>query len=330
MKMKMKVMFIAVGMLLSAFALCWALGSVQSSSDVDIEIAKQGCRLAASALRSEQGKMTALVTSRTSDGGTQTVRAEYDISRSGQRFLLSSASTVIDVSMPSGADPDQYVKPGEVIHKALSFDGQTATRLMLDLNIANISAPDSTNGRAVVNEYGDEVGLPPYGIVDIGNLDQHIWHTQGYIGNGPTIVGKESVNGNDCTIVEMVWTNGSHSGMTLTETWRFWIDPARGYTVPKIRKWKQGGRYSGKTLVEEMDTELRQHANDVWAPSKVVHKSYRLDKDTAQPYLKQSKTMTYSADFGVNASVSDADLKLILPSGTKVHNELLDADYTVP
>lgn len=330
--MKIKIVFIALVILLSiavTMMLCWATESSQPSPDVDVEIVKEGCRLAASSIGSEQGKMASLVTARTNDGGTQTVKTEYEISRRGQRFLLSSVSTVLDVRIPPGAESKLYVKPGEVIRKQLSFDGQMTTAAMPDMNVARVSAYDSSSGQAVLLEYEDEVGLPHYGRVDIGNIDKHIRHGKDYIGSGPKVIGREWINGSECIIVEMVWTNSSRPNAIITETWRFWIDPARGYTVPKIRKWKQGGIYSEKTLVAEIDTELRQYG-DIWAPCKVVHNSYRIDRETGQPYRRQSKTITYSADFLVNAPVTDAELKLTLPSGTKVYDEIHDAKYTIP
>jgi len=46
--------------------------------------------------------------------------------------------------------------------------------------------------------------------------------------------------------------------------------------------------------------------------------------------LKMETVVTVADDYQLNAPVTEEMLKVQLPSGTKVYNELIDAHYTVP
>ena len=58
-------------------------------------------------------------------------------------------------------------------------------------------------------------------------------------------------------------------------------------------------------------------------------RQYRLDQlDTRE--LKIETVVTVADDYQLNAPVTEEMLRVQLPSGTKVYNELIDAHYTVP
>ena len=68
----------------------------------------------------------------------------------------------------------------------------------------------------------------------------------------------------------------------------------------------------------------------LWRISSWRQDQYTMSPSTGEPYLSARSTVTYSDDYQLNAPVTEEMLTIDLPSGTRVHDEVIDAYYTVP
>jgi hypothetical protein len=141
------------------------------------------------------------------------------------------------------------------------------------------------------------------------------------------VAGRETIAGDECIMVDVVTTMHVPKlvGGTITQTARKWVNPQKGYTIVKEQAWSEGSVYGAKTLLAEINTTVRQYETGVWGPEEVTYQQYDLKGEVTQKMV-----ITYDSAFKLNVPISDGDLTLTLPSGTEVHNELIDAEYTVP
>jgi hypothetical protein len=109
----------------------------------------------------------------------------------------------------------------------------------------------------------------------------------------------------------------------------FWVDPNKGFTIPRVCCYREGGRYKKRTLYEEVKTELKEHEYGVWYPIKIIYDSYNVGEDGI-PQKDRTATIEYDMDYVVNAPVNDNELVIDLPSGTRVYDETLDMSYKIP
>ena len=122
------------------------------------------------------------------------------------------------------------------------------------------------------------------------------------------IVGRERINGNECVIVER-YAFPERGGFPYVDTLRLWIDPARGYVVPRWELWSEGGIYQARTLLLRVQADLRLHGT-IWAPVSYSREKYALDTKTKHKYLKSRVLVKYAPDFALNVPVTESDLDL--------------------
>lgn len=325
------VMIICLGLTVVYFAVSKTNAVADTSNQDRTQLVLEGCRQAVASVKTGKGPIVVEKNVRKSDGGLLFTKTTYDLLFTGEHFKLSSRTECLANSVPKGQNAEFAVKPGEINEYCLAYDHTKITKLLPILNEGIVSNASYPTGKQEIVAYEDELASPLYGLVDIGTLSKRLSSDGLFtLDAPPLIVGSETLDGDECMIVEFTLSRHSKDDTVLAEIWRFWVNPYKGYSVPLVRKWKQGGIYSKKILVEEIKTNLKESNTDIWVPTKIVHDSYRLDTQTREPYLKQAKTITYGSNFCFNVPVSEEDLNLNLRSGTKVYDELLDAEYTVP
>jgi hypothetical protein len=128
----------------------------------------------------------------------------------------------------------------------------------------------------------------------------------------PRIVGHESIDGSDCIMIESVGVIPRKHGSKSVYTRRVWVDPARGYTMPRILEWAEGGASKQRSLTSRTEVRLVQY-DGIWGASRLIHEDYRDDSKTGKRSLSRRVVVTFSEDFALNVPVSDSDLKLPLP-----------------
>ncbi len=305
-----------------------------SDDQAQLPVVVEGSRNAVAAIQSGKGQVTRRSWSRMNDGGVRETETKHQIAFSGDKFRLSSVTKYLQNTpgIPPEYTGARVWKP-DTFRRESSYDGEKTVRLEEDK--ATISDPNdmkSHSGRSVFQDYreaavvGVDIGhsKPAHGLMETDKWP-HPTLPSSITRSAPRIVGRETLNGDECIIVEIVLT----SKYSTRPTW-FWLNPTKGFTIPRARGWVQGGDHTEKILSWESDVEVREYGADLWGPAKVSYKQYQLDKETGEYYKTIDEVTTFADDFQINVPVSEAELTLTLPSGTKVTDELLKETYTVP
>ena len=331
--MRLKVcllMAVVAAIVLSSLFLLHNVSSFAAESQDELSVLLEGCRQAAQAAQSGKGQVTVYQYHHHAvleEAGVLETNATRTVAFSGVRFkLIDEVKTLKNVPAtppPSGA---VLVAPGSVRTEQFAYDGEKATAYSPAEGRAKIGDANSDVGTLAADTF---VVVKPslYTLFDLTNYSPV---PPGLTREAPRIVGREAVGGDECTIVE-VYDHGVIEGSRSVESWhRFWVNTAKGCAVSRIRSWVRGGIYTEKTLRTEVNSDLRQYGSGLWGPAKVTGSVYSINQTTREYYKELEQTVTYAEDFQLNVPVSDSELTLTLPSGTKVTNELLQETYTVP
>ena len=305
--------------------------STASAAENDEEVLaalREGCANAVSAIRSGSGQATVYSWSKGGDGGILETEAKDDLKFRGDRFLLRENVKYLRSDPPPGV-PAQ--PPLTMRTSASSYDLEKVTILdqfdSLEAQ-ARICDPTRSRGKNSINLYKTSVAIVGYGVAHLVPRPEDL---PSFIELASVkVAGRETINGDECIMVDVVTTMHLPKLVelvkgTITQTVRRWVNPQKGYTIVKVQVWLEGSVYSAKTLVTEINTTVRQYETGVWGPEKVTYQQYDLKGEVTRKMVT-----TYDSAFKLNVPISDGDLTLTLPSGTKVHNELIDAEYTVP
>lgn len=297
-----------------------------AENDEDVLAAlSEGCANAVSSIRSGNGHATTYFWTKGGDGGVLETEAKNDLKFDGDRFLLREEVKYLTVDPTPGKEPSE-APPPTMRNTTSSYDLEKVTILDqydTDSPTATICDPTGDRGRNQLNLYkvfarvvGHGVGylvprpedLPP--IIEVTSAK---------------IVGRETINGDECIVVDVVMTMHLPEKDPIISTVRKWVNLDKGYTIVRTRTWHEGNVYSAKTLTSESSTTVRQYGDGVWGPDTYTSQNYDLEGA-----VRHKLVITYDPAFKLNVPVSDSELSLTLPSGTEVHNELIDAKYTVP
>jgi hypothetical protein len=143
------------------------------------------------------------------------------------------------------------------------------------------------------------------------------------------VLGRETVNGEECVVVEVTKERVRDTG-AYTHTYTYWIDPARGFSLVRFESHLRAAPSEESVLMTRADIETVPCGDGLWRISSWRQDQYTISPSTGERYLNARSTVTYSDDYQLNAPVTEETLTIDLPSGTKVHNELIDSRYTVP
>lgn len=303
--------------------------SAQSNEDY-LPIVSEGCRSATAAVKSGAGQVTISIWSKDNDGSIQESEDSYSVEFEGSRYSLSKESVVVkNEPKPGTTAIDPWVFPvGKKTRTKSVFDGQRVTYLESDKNSATITSSDSSLGKLNIASYHLYLGIIGHGLM---KLDYRAEKEGPGVTNciAPHITGKENLNGDNCITAEMASTHTRSDGKNAIVTTKMWIAPDKGFAVPRVQTWVEGGDFSEKTLILDENTALRQYAGGIWGPSKCVFESYDITKAGSVEKTYQ-RTISYDPNFQINVPVSDSAFTRALPSGTTVTYEVSDATYTVP
>lgn len=134
---------------------------------------------------------------------------------------------------------------------------------------------------------------------------------EGVTDKGLKIARRERLDGHECIVVERVVEVSRPDGKWVN-TREYWIDPERGFAVPRLREWTEGGPLEKRSITLEINTELRDYGNGIWGPAKSSLEAWGWDgKGVIRPEHRYQTT--YESDFRLNVPVTADDLTLKLP-----------------
>jgi len=282
-----------------------------------------GVNRSIAAIKDGTGKVVVVGSLVPQNGGRMEYEDSVDLTFRGRMFKAVSEQKTIasdGQSVEGGASEGSGLR--EVIRKtAASYDGKRAVKYDQGGSYAEIEKAKSE--RAII-EYA--VMFPTfqacYNIVDLvqgRTIQQDV---------ALKIAGSERVDGDDCVVLEAS-SHITYGGLTSLVRDRIWINPSKGYSVVRVQVREQGGVYTFNHLMSDIEVSLRNYGNGLWAPAQITFTEYRLNKE-GQSYKDSERTIKYDPGFRINTGVTDADLLLRLPSGTKVNDKSLGTQYTVP
>jgi hypothetical protein len=247
------------------------------------------------------------------------------VASAGEKFK-AAVETIYLTNEWTPPEPDMPIinTPGTVQRQEIAYDGERVTSYELDRKRAEIAGPDSGAGRELRTVKLMTLS-PGHGVPDLPTQSCSSHHTR----SGPYVVGREVVNGDECIVVESVDTVPRSDGTEVKYYFKVWISPARGFTMCRAEASAQGGPFGEGFLLGHTEIEVRPYGDDLWGVKQVRQEEYRLD-ESGKSYIMMREITTFADDYQLNAPVTEEMLTVQLPSGTRVHNELIDAEYTVP
>jgi len=249
----------------------------------------------------------------------------YGVVYDGTKLKITVDTTYIRNDTTTTDPGGTPIPPGTVMSKQLAFDGEKVVEYWPSENRATIADLDSVIGSQLTSIRGTIEGISP-GVPDLLG-----WQTFSprYTRRDPAVVGRELLDGEECIVVEVthLWTNAD--GQEITWYHRYWIAPHMGFTALQAEHGYRGGRYGDGVVSVQKQAEARQYSDGLWGLSRIWSQQYSLN-ESAIPHLDSETVVTVADDYQLNAPVTDEMLTIHLPSGTKVYNELIDAEYTVP
>ncbi len=288
---------------------------------------KEGCANAVSSIRSGRGQLTVYFWTKRGDGGILETEAKDDLQFDGERFLLRENVKYLTNDPVLGKDPSEPPPP-TMRTTTSSYDLEKVTILDQYESVvarATICDPTLRAGTNQLNVYKTFARMVGHGVDYLIPRQEDLPRI--IVVTSANIAGRETINGDECVMVDVVMTLKLPEPKmdTIISTVRKWVDTDKGYTIVRTRTWMEGNVYTVKTLTAESTTTVRQYGDGVWGPDTYTLQEYNLKGE-----LRHKLVITYDPAFELNVPVSDSDLSLTLPSGTKVHNELIDSEYTVP
>jgi hypothetical protein len=286
----------------------------------------EGTKTAVSSISSGAGKVVVHDWYRRESGELLETETTYTVAFSGDKLKASGNTRYEQNQLKAQGEPGlRSMLPGTEVEKILAYDGEKIIVFMPTKRTATIGDAKSSVAHELRN-CRFLVGIPGHGLVDMSKDAYLPDDTR----SDPRIVGRETIGGDECVVVEVVDNKPLSSGGQVKHTSWCWVNPSRGYMVVRTRAWAEGGSFKSKTLVAETVTDVRPYSVGIWGPAQHVSEQYRLKSDSEESYLAVRTTTTYDSDYQLNSPVSSNDLRIGLPSGTKVYDEVLQARYTVP
>ncbi len=336
----MKIRHYVILLLAAAGALgCYVCVGVRAqqvrSADPDLlPVVLQGCKMAAASVRSGSGRVVVHDRLVKRGGGLLEVESVCNVAFRGNSFRLTRRTHYIRNEPGEGTDVHQaLVEPGTTTTEQVAFDG-AEIRWLGDERTARVGNSATRTGRHELGWYAANLGV---GVQSGGG--NGVCDLQGFF-NGlasggasidpPEVVGREVVEGDDCVILQWILHYTGASGEERLAIDQFWVDPVKGYTIRREKHWESRAGSPEKILTGEASVSVREYGEGVWGPDTVESKQYRVPSTGEAPSARHELVITFDPGFALNGSVRDADLSLAFPSGTRVSDEVTDAEYTVP
>ena len=294
---------------------------VPESNQELLPVVLAGSTNTASSVKSGKGHISVHEWESATGAEAQETRGEYDVVFSGQKFKVKRRVTTSTVDQPvtythDGVKIEQLYEYGEIEGDVYDRQSSGAKHVLDDYNYRwGIGVPRTLGaGLCDLKEFHDAINFP------------------GGTRTDPAIVGRETIDGDDCIVIEWVLTaNFSDGSPDRVQTYRCWINTSKGFTLRKLCKWHQGDEWKEKTLTAQSEYSVRSCGDGLWCPVQYADTDFGADpKNPNMTVPIRRFTVTYAPDFQINVPVEDAELSLEFPSGCKVYDRIKDARYTQP
>jgi len=289
-----------------------------------LDAVRTGCETARSRISTRVGAISMRESFWKGDEKWLETETVYRVASEGAKVKMTVDETYIRNETTTTDPGGVPIAPGTVMSKQLAFDGEKVVEYWPAEKRATVAGPES----AIGSELRSITRIIEETFPGAPDLDMEMPAPR-YTTRGPAVVGREVVDGEECVVVELVHVRVNSDGQEISWYHRYWIAPDMGFTALKAEDGYRGGRYGDGVVSVEIEAEARQYASGLWGVSRMWARQYRLGQSDTRE-LKMETVVTVADDYQLNAPVTDDMLALRLPSGTRVKNELIDSEYTVP
>jgi len=119
--------------------------------------------------------------------------------------------------------------------------------------------------------------------------------------------------------VDVAWTDANTAARS--RRYEIYVDPGRGFTIPFISLEAESDGV--RDVVETVQTSCADWGNGIWGPETTVHTIFF---DTKKGKGTTTVT-THVNDVVLNSGVSDDELKIALPDGTRIDDQIAGVYY---
>jgi hypothetical protein len=286
-----------------------------------LSLVKESSKYILSNITTVKGKVIANKWSfREEDGGIVETKTIYDIATDGRQLKCSVDINYLKSDSIRGLQPPARSPiAGQRIYKELFYDGEKLIIYFPLEKMANIYDPNSGNGFLELFECKNNALIENHGVYDLTQAERE--HDE------LTIIGKEKINGSETIILEIVDYNKGRNKVTITQ--RLWIDPFKGFAVPRHKVWMDGWIYKN-TLVEEISANFRGVQNNIWIPIQWSATSYRINPETKKYYKSEEVNLIFSSDYKINVEIGKNEFLFEFPKGTYVYDRIGKINFKIP
>ena len=289
---------------------------------------RQGCDLAAAAVHSGVGTLTVHAWAWRPNGDKRETETTYSVASQGDRFKAVSETRYVEDEWAPAVSQTNTATAPTARREEIAFNGETITFYEPDEGnaiIGDAASPHLGKLLQSVRLYTRSPGhAVPVGVLDLKPASEACLPAE------PRVLGRDLIDGEECVVCEAsAQVRGTTSG-SVTSISRYWINPARGYSLVKAETYMQQALSLPPDLLSSVEVDTVPAADTLWRISSWRQDVYAVDFQTSRPYLSLRSTASFADDYQLNAPVTEDMLTINLPSGTKVYNELIDAQYTVP
>lgn len=289
----------------------WNIAYGQVDDKSILETLRIGTKTYLGQVRDGKGNLSHYVMIRKKDQKTQELKILETYAKCSSAFIGQKVRWDIEGTITVNGAPAFQIIEGEkldtsVVNTKGLFDGEKLTIYDVRRNRADIKNPSPGD------RFEWERLLPFfYGTIDIDGLFAE--------GQNVSVMGQETINNSTCYKIESAITQTAN-GKEITLKTLVWIDPARGYLVPKKQIW---GYLEGKELLlEDFVTELKEYSPGLWGPLRANWVTYRADPPDYQPYKLMDQSVVFE-NYVFNVNLTDSDLEIKLLDGTEVYDDVL-------
>lgn len=302
-----------------------ALADTTPNQQELISFFEQGAALAADAVVSGKGIVNYRYRSVSETGYVSEKIATYTVAFSRDRWRISVEGTSL-LSNESFPGSGQIISAGvpTTFHWEFAADANTVIFYLPDEKMAYIVDPGSDIESFPATAFQSAKG----NVTMIGKGMGAIRHqVDSWACTGWRLIGQKTVNGIDYQQLEGTTTpvnaTGALEGLSLVS--KLCLAPDNGFMWPEVMVLITSPRVGNDVLVQHNTTEPRMYADNLWGPGKHSEKQY-----SSKGEITMSTSVEYGPDFQLNVPITESELKLTLPSGTEVNDEILDEIYTTP
>lgn len=151
------------------------------------------------------------------------------------------------------------------------------------------------------------------------------------VASEPVVLGRQRLGYDDCIVIEQQFSYQIPHRIPSDDTTqrvKFWVCPKKSCCILKVEVRVRHPKQAGDRLLSVTNSEVREYKPGVWSLVRSSIVGYTVGDD-GEVRRVQQHSVARDPNFQLNAPKNKLDLKLKLPKGTKVVDEVKHKTYVV-